>query len=116
MFDFLTQATFFGAAISIAFYELGVLIKKKFKCAVFNPLLISIVFTVLVLLVGNIDYEKYNEGAKYISYFLTPATVCLAIPLYEQVELLEKCQGDNRRNNCRCAFQRADRIVSCALV
>ncbi len=90
MFDFLTQATFFGAAISIAFYELGVLIKKKFKCAFFNPLLISIVFTVLVLLVGNIDYEKYNEGAKYISYFLTPATVCLAIPLYEQVELLKK--------------------------
>jgi predicted murein hydrolase (TIGR00659 family) len=90
MFDFLTQATFFGAAASIAFYELGVLIKKKFKSAFFNPLLIAIVFTILMLIVCKIDYDKYNEGAKYISYFLTPATVCLAIPLYEQFELLKK--------------------------
>lgn len=38
----------------------------------------------------QIPYESYNEGAKYLSYLLTPATVCLAIPLYEQVELLKK--------------------------
>ena len=90
MLDFLTEATFFGAAASIAFYELGLLIKKKCKLAIFNPLLISIVFTVLLLVCCQIDYDKYYEGAKYISYFLTPATVCLAIPLYEQFELLKK--------------------------
>ena len=90
MLDFLTEATFFGAAASIAFYELGLLIKKKCKLAIFNPLLISIVFTVLLLICCQIDYDKYYEGAKYISYFLTPATVCLAIPLYEQFELLKK--------------------------
>ena len=90
MLDFLTEATFFGAAASIAFYELGLLIKKKCKLAIFNPLLISIVFTVLLLICCQINYDKYYEGAKYISYFLTPATVCLAIPLYEQFELLKK--------------------------
>ena len=90
MLDFLTEATFFGAAASIAFYELGLLIKKKCKLAIFNPLLISIVFTVLLLICCQISYDKYYEGAKYISYFLTPATVCLAIPLYEQFELLKK--------------------------
>ena len=43
-----------------------------------------------VLVVLDIDYEQYNEGAKYISYLLTPATVCLAVPLYEQLSLLKK--------------------------
>ena len=43
-----------------------------------------------VLVVLYIDYEQYNEGAKYISYLLTPATVCLAVPLYEQLSLLKK--------------------------
>ncbi|MCR4903877.1 MAG: LrgB family protein [Butyrivibrio sp.] len=90
MLDFLTNATFFGAVASIVFYEAGLLIKKKCKLAIFNPLLISIIFTTLLLIVCKIDYDVYYEGAKYISYFLTPATVCLAIPLYEQFELLKK--------------------------
>ena len=42
------------------------------------------------LVVFHIDYADYQEGAKYISYLLTPATVCLAVPLYEQFELLRK--------------------------
>ena len=43
-----------------------------------------------LLLIFHIDYNDYNEGGKYISYLLTPATVCLAVPLYEQFELLKK--------------------------
>ena len=56
----------------------------------FNPLLISIILVIAVLLIFHVDYETYNEGAKYLSYLLTPATVCLAIPLYEQLEQLKK--------------------------
>lgn len=56
----------------------------------FNPLLISIFLVIAVLLIFDVDYERYNEGAKYLSYLLTPATVCLAIPLYEQLEQLKK--------------------------
>ncbi len=56
----------------------------------FNPLLISIAVTIIVLLAAHVDYDTYNMGAKYISWFLTPATVCLAIPLYEQLTLLKK--------------------------
>ena len=71
-------------------YALGVVLKKKFKLGIFNPLLISIAATILVIVFGKVDYEVYHEGAKYLSYLLTPATVCLAIPLYEQWELLKK--------------------------
>ena len=49
----------------------------------------SILLTIAFLLVFQIDYQDYNEGARYLSYFLTPATVCLAIPLYKQLELLK---------------------------
>lgn len=63
---------------------------KKFKLAILNPLLISIVLTIIVLVVADVDYDTYNKGASYLSWFLTPATVCLAIPLYEQWTLLKK--------------------------
>ena len=58
--------------------------------AIFNPLLISIICVIGVLLIFHIDYNDYNEGGKYISYLLTPATVCLAVPLYDQIHLLKK--------------------------
>lgn len=90
MIKFLEESVFFGAFISLLFYEAGLLLKKKFKLAVFNPLLIAIICVMAVLLLFDIDYDTYNEGAKYISYLLTPATVCLAVPLYRQFQLLRE--------------------------
>lgn len=89
MESFFIESLFFGVVISIAGYEIGLFLKRKLKSPIFNPLLISILFVIGVLLFFKIDYEVYNEGAKYLSYLLTPATVCLAIPLYEQIELLK---------------------------
>ena len=80
----------FGFFISIAAYLFGLWLKKKLKWAVLNPLLVAILLVIAMLAVGNIPYDEYNEGGQYISYFLTPATVCLAIPLYRQLELLKK--------------------------
>lgn len=89
MNEFIGNSLFFGVGISLLGYEIGMLLKKKFKLAIFNPLLVSILFVMLVLSVFHIGYGDYNEGAKYLSYLLTPATVCLAIPLYEQMEILK---------------------------
>ena len=90
MTDVISNSLFFGVAISIFAYECGVWLKGKWKLAIFNPLLISIAAVIILLKVFHINYSAYNEGAKYLSYFLTPATVCLAVPLYEQTELLKK--------------------------
>lgn len=90
MNHFFEESMFAGVALSLLAYALGVVLKKKFKLGIFNPLLISIAATILVIIFGKVDYEVYHEGAKYLSYLLTPATVCLAIPLYEQWELLKK--------------------------
>ncbi len=90
MTDLITSSSFFGAFISIGAYVLGMALQKKFKTALFNPLFISIISVICVLLCTGISYQTYNQSAKYLSYFLTPATVCLAIPLYEQLSLLKK--------------------------
>src|SRR5699024_12297200 len=63
---------------------------RSFRLAVFNPLLIAVICVMAVLLIFDVDYDSYNEGGKYLSYLLTPATVCLAVPLYEQLSLLRK--------------------------
>lgn len=90
MNDFFRESMFAGVTLSLVAYLVGTLLKKKFKLGIFNPLLISIVVSIAVLVVGKVDYDTYNEGAKYLSWLLTPATVCLAIPLYEQWGLLLK--------------------------
>ena len=87
---FLRDSVFWGAVLSLLGYEAGLLLKRKFKMAVFNPLLIGVICVMGVLAVGHIDYDSYYEGGRYISYLLTPATVCLAVPLYEQMGLLKK--------------------------
>ena len=84
------ESLFFGVLVSCVTYELGGWLRKKTKISLINPLLFSIVAVIAILLACHIDYDTYYDGAKYLSYLLTPATVCLAIPLYEQVELLKK--------------------------
>ena len=84
------QSMFVGVTISLIAYEIGLFLKKKFGLAVLNPLLVSIIIVIIALKGLGISYEVYNASAKYISYLLTPATVCLAVPLYEQLELLKK--------------------------
>ena len=90
MNEFFQTSAFAGVALSLIAYFIGDFLKKKFKLGFLNPLLISIIITIAVLLIAHVDYEAYNESAKYISWFLTPATVCLAIPMYEQWQLLKK--------------------------
>ena len=90
MNELLSESVYFGIVISLLFYRVATIISKKVKFTFCNPLLITILFVIAVLLLFRIDYETYNYGAQYLTYFLTPATVCLAVPLYRQFEILKK--------------------------
>ena len=90
MSELYQNSLFAGVTISLLAYALGMFLRKKLKLGIFNPLLISIVLTIIFLACTGIEYDTYNQGAAYLSWLLTPATVCLAIPLYEQWELLKK--------------------------
>lgn len=90
MADFLGNSLFFGVAISLVGYEVGLLLRRKFALAILNPLLIAICCVILFNKALGIPYADYYEGAKYLSYLLTPATVALAVPLYRQLKLLRE--------------------------
>ncbi|WP_418419348.1 LrgB family protein [Blautia sp.] len=79
-----------GVVISLLAYEIGLAARKKWKLPILNPLLISILLVIGILVLFRVDYESYNASAQYLSYLLTPATVCLAIPLYIQLDVLKK--------------------------
>ena len=84
------SSLYFGMLVSVGAYMLGVWLKEKTGWAILNPLLVAIIVVIAFLSVFHIEYKEYNRGAVYLSYFLTPATVCLAIPLYKQLELLRQ--------------------------
>ena len=90
MSEMIVNSTYFGVVLSIGAFLVGRALQKRFKHPLCNPLLIAIVLVILFLLVFPVDYESYQSSAKLLSSLLTPATVCLAIPLYEQFELLKK--------------------------
>lgn len=90
MNELLSHSAFFGVILSVGTYFVGLKLKKKWKWAIFNPLLVAVVLTMAVLLVFNVEYESYQESAKLLSSLLTPATVCLAIPLYAHFQVLKK--------------------------
>lgn len=90
MKDLLQNSVFLGVLLSIGAYAIGMLLKRKTGWSILNPLLVSIVLIIAFLLVTGLPYQTYSEGADIISYMLTPATICLAVPLYQQVELLKK--------------------------
>lgn len=87
--NILTDTVYWGVLISITSYLLGRFLQNKFKNILFNPLLFSTLFTILFLLFFKVDYDTYYDKADFIYYLLTPATVCLALPLYEQVKKLK---------------------------
>ena len=90
MKEALQSSGYFGLILSIFLFLLAVRLKAKFRVAILNPLLVSTIMVIAVLVIFQIPYEDYKASANLLSYLLTPATVCLAIPLYEQMELLKK--------------------------
>lgn len=84
------DSVFFGVLISLTAYAIGLFLKKRTGWALMNPLLVSIILVVATLLATGVSYERYKQSSDLISYLLTPATVCLAVPLYQQVELLKR--------------------------
>jgi predicted murein hydrolase (TIGR00659 family) len=78
----------FGVGISILAYSAGLFIAKRTRLAIMNPLLLTTLIIISFLSILKIDYETYNRGGAIITFFLGPATVVLAVPLFKQWELL----------------------------
>lgn len=86
----MTTSPLFGVLISLIAFQIACFISAKTKFALFNPLLLSILFIIAFLMNFNISFEDYKIGGEFISFFLGPSTVILAVPLYKKMDLLKK--------------------------
>jgi len=89
MKELIASSSYFGLVLSVTAYMLGEVIRKKTGKDLANPLLIAILVTMTVLKLTGIEYADYKSSAGTLSWLLTPATVCLAIPLYEKLSVLK---------------------------
>ncbi len=87
---FLAGSAVWGVLLTLAAFALGSWINRKTGKAFLNPLLLGSIFVIVFLSVLDIPYPDYKASAAPINYLLLPATISLAIPLYEKWELLKK--------------------------
>ena len=80
----------FGILVSVVAFEAGIIISRKTKNPLLNPLLVAIILVIFFLMGFGIPKEQYDLGGSFILFFLGPATVVLAVPLFKQIELLKK--------------------------
>ena len=86
----MSNLTFLPLVITLGAYQVGLFLAKKVKSPLCNPLLIAIILVIGVILLTGYPTEVYQTGMTTVSWLLTPATVCLAVPLYEQLQVLKK--------------------------
>ena len=84
------NSLYFGLALSLFMYFTVDFLKKWIKTSLFNPLLISSLLIILILALLKIEYSEYNQSAQWLHFMLTPATIVLAVPLYQQFKLLQE--------------------------
>lgn len=90
MAEFLSQIPLFPVFLTVGTFLFGQWCQKKTKSALCNPILIATALIIGVLLVTGMDVADYQSGSKPITWLLTPTTVCLALPMYEQLKVLKK--------------------------
>lgn len=102
----IANLTYWAVLISLSSYFFASFLQNKIKIIIFNPLLFSTLITILFLIIFDIDYSIYKERAGIINFLLTPATVCLAVPLYEQIKPL-------KQNLCAILLGIASGVLAC---
>lgn len=90
MNEILINKPIVSIAVTIIIYIISFYISKHIKLPILPPVIISISIISILIIILDIDYSAYNNGAKFLTYMITPATVCLALPVYRKREILKK--------------------------
>lgn len=83
----------FPVFVTLAAFQIGTALQKKIKSPLCNPILVAVIIILLFQSVTGMDLDIYRDGNSYISWLLTPATVSLAVTMYEQFQILRKNTG-----------------------
>ncbi len=90
MGELLGGTAFFAVVLTLGAYQVGLWLRKKWPSPLCNPLLIAVILVMAALALLGVPNADYQAGTASLSFLLTPATVCLALPLYEQLQTLKK--------------------------
>jgi len=74
----------FGVFITLLAFYLAQAIRQRSKSVLLNPVLVAVSFIILVLVTFNIKFEDYNEGGRFLTFFLGPSVVALGVLFYEK--------------------------------
>ena len=86
----ITGGAYFGFILTIAAFVAATWLNKKYPSPLTTPLFVAAAVVIAVLAAFDIPYAEYEAGAKYLTYFLAPATICLAVPMYRQIKLIRR--------------------------
>ena len=89
MIDFISASDFFPVVLTLVAFSFGLTLQRKWTLAILNPIIIGAVLIICILKLLNIPNDVYQAGCSFLSYLLTPATICLAITFYEQFQKLK---------------------------
>lgn len=84
------KLSFWGLAITLAAYVLAALLHKRFPLAILQPILVAALLLLGFLAAFKVPREAYSLAVEPLTQLLLPATVCLAIPVYKQRQLLRR--------------------------
>ena len=88
--DLICEFSMLPLVATILFYQIGMFLQKKLKTPLCNPLLIAVILMIGTLLLTGYPNETYQTRMSVISWLITTATICMAVPLYEQLQILRK--------------------------
>lgn len=88
--DNLFSIGIFPVVLTLGAFYLGQAMQKKWKKPFLNPTMLGAVFVLLFLVATGMEIDTYKEGSANLSWLMTPATIALAIPMYEQFQALRK--------------------------
>ena len=86
----LLLSPYFALVLTIAAYWVGVTLQRKSGRTICNYMLIAMAIIISVLLIFDIPFDTYYEGAGMITMMVGPATACMAVPIYRKAALLKK--------------------------
>jgi putative effector of murein hydrolase len=75
-------------AITLGSYMWSIFLNKKYSSPFTNPTFFSTLLIILVLVFSHIHYSSYEGTKNFLTFFLGPATVGIAIPLFKNREIL----------------------------
>ncbi|GGY78748.1 LrgB family protein [Marinobacter zhanjiangensis] len=88
---YLSASPLLGLTMTLVAYLLAFqLYQRGGGSPLLNPVLTAVVMIILVLLASGIPYPDYFDGAQFVHFLLGPATVALAVPLYQQLSRLRQ--------------------------